>query len=85
MPAELPNETAIELQRLAFSVHKLLGCYGCSRVDMLLDDKNTAFVLELNSIPGFTETSLLPKAAKVAGIEFSELCIKLIKLAYERA
>jgi D-alanine-D-alanine ligase-like ATP-grasp enzyme len=51
---------------------------------MILSKDNKIFVLEINTIPGFTSTSLLPKAAKSIGIEFSQLCIKLIELAYEK-
>ncbi len=51
---------------------------------MILSNDNIPFVLEVNTIPGLTATSLLPKAAKVVGIDFLELCIKLIRLAYEK-
>ena len=84
VPAELEDEIAQNIQEAALSAHKLLGCYGCSRVDMILSSDNIPFVLEVNTIPGLTLTSLLPKAAKVAGIDFSQLCIKLIRLAYEK-
>ena len=84
VPAELEDEIAQNIQEAALSAHKLLGCYGCSRVDMILSSDNIPFVLEVNTIPGLTVTSLLPKAAKVAGIDFSQLCIKLIRLAYEK-
>jgi D-alanine-D-alanine ligase len=85
VPAKLPDNITKMTQDAALLVHKLLGCSGCSRVDMILDSKGMLFILELNSIPGFTETSLLPKAAVIAGIEFSELCFRLIRLAYEKA
>jgi D-alanine-D-alanine ligase len=84
VPAQLKGDIAKKVQQIAMSMHQLLGCFGCSRVDMILSEDNVPFVLELNSIPGLTPTSLLPKAAKVAGVEFTQLCIKLIKLAYER-
>lgn len=84
VPAELEDAIAQNIQEAALSAHKLLGCYGCSRVDMILSSDNIPFVLEVNTIPGLTKTSLLPKAAKVAGIDFSQLCIKLIQLAYEK-
>ncbi len=85
LPAKLPEHVAARIQDAALSAHQALGCSGCSRVDMILDKTDTPFVLELNSIPGFTETSLLPKAAGITGIEFGELCLKLIRLAYEKA
>ena len=84
VPAVLASEVVTEAQRAGITAHRSLGCFGCSRVDMLLDEKNRPFVLELNSIPGLTPTSLLPKAAKAAGIDFFQLCVTLIKLAYER-
>lgn len=84
LPARLEEKIAQQTQEAALAAHKLLGCWGCSRTDMILDKDNKIFVLELNTIPGFTSTSLLPKAAKSIGIEFSQLCVKLIKLAYEK-
>jgi D-alanine-D-alanine ligase len=84
VPARLEERIAKRLKRAALSAHKLLGCFGCSRVDMILNKEDLPVVLELNSIPGLTETSLLPKAAKSEGIEFAELCLRLIKLAYEK-
>lgn len=82
VPAKLENEVARKIQKSALSAHQLLGCRGCSRVDMILNADNMVYVLEVNTIPGLTETSLLPKAAKTAGIEFAELCLRLIELAY---
>lgn len=83
VPAKIEDKILERLRQVALSAHKLLGCYGCSRVDVILDSEGTPFILEVNTIPGLTATSLLPKAAKVAGIDFSQLCIKLIQLAYE--
>ncbi|MBM3255597.1 MAG: D-alanine--D-alanine ligase [Candidatus Omnitrophica bacterium] len=84
VPAELEEGISKKVQGVALKAHNLLGCFGCSRVDILLDERGIPFVLELNSIPGFTPTSLLPKSARVAGIDFVQLCLKLIQLAYER-
>ena len=83
VPAELEEVVAEKVQAVALSAHKLLGCFACSRVDIILKD-NLPFVLEINTIPGFTSTSLLPMAAKKIGIEFEELCLKLVRLAYEK-
>jgi D-alanine--D-alanine ligase len=85
VPAKLDEATAKKAQGVALSAHKALGCFGCSRVDMILDKDNVPFVLEINTIPGLTLNSLLPKAARVAGIDFTGLCLKLIELAYEKA
>jgi D-alanine-D-alanine ligase len=82
IPAVLDKKIASEIQRAAFKAHKLLGCYGCSRVDFILSPEGQPYILELNTIPGMTATSLLPKAAKIVGIDFSQLCLKLLELAY---
>lgn len=84
VPAELENDIAGHIQESALKAHQVLGCSGCSRVDMILNKKDLPFVLEVNTIPGLTDISLLPKAAKKVGISFCELCIKLIELAYEK-
>lgn len=83
VPAKIEGRLAKKIKDTALLAHKLLNCFGCSRVDMILDKYNMPFVLEVNTIPGMRQTSLLPKAAKIQGIGFNELCIKLIKLAYE--
>lgn len=70
-----------EAQELALNAHRVLGCRGFSRVDMLLEENNF-YLLEVNTIPGFTEKSLLPKAARAAGISFSSLCEKIVELAF---
>jgi len=57
----------------ALKVHKLLRCRCFSRVDLILDREDIPVVLELNTIPGLTETSLLPLAARTAGMEFGDL------------
>ncbi|MFA5155877.1 MAG: D-alanine--D-alanine ligase [Candidatus Omnitrophota bacterium] len=85
VPAELDPTVSLELADNALRAHNALGCSGCSRVDIILAKGNTPFVLEINTIPGLTATSLLPKAAKAAGIDFSHLCATLIRLAYEKA
>lgn len=84
VPAKLKEGLARKAKDAALSAHKLLGCFGCSRVDIILGDDNLLYVLEVNTIPGLTSTSLLPKAAVAVGIPFEELCLKLIKLAYEK-
>lgn len=76
-PARLPKTKTRELQRLALKAHKILNCNGMSRSDFIL--KNSRFyILETNTIPGMTETSLLPQAAKVAGIDFPSLLDTII-------
>ena len=66
------------VQELAVRAHKILGCRAFSRVDMILNKDDEIYVLEVNTIPGFTERSLLPKAAAAANISFSELCNSIV-------
>jgi len=84
IPAQLDEIVAKKAQEAALTAHKLLGCFGCSRTDIILDKTGLPFVLEVNTIPGMTATSLLPKAAKIRGIDFNHLCLKLLELAYEK-
>ncbi len=83
-PARLQDEKADEVQELAVRAHKALGCAGVSRSDFILDEAGDAWILETNTIPGMTGTSLLPDAAHVAGIEFPDLCKRLIEYALEK-
>lgn len=82
VPARIPEARAMEAREVALKVHKLLGCRGMSRVDMICTE-DAVWVLELNTIPGMTETSLLPRAAAAAGISFPELVDRLVQLALE--
>ncbi|MFH1380623.1 MAG: D-alanine--D-alanine ligase [Candidatus Omnitrophota bacterium] len=84
VPARLTKGQQKKVQSSAILAHKALGCRDFSRVDLRMDSSNEVYVLEVNTIPGMTERSLLPKAAKKAGINFENLCIKLLELAYER-
>jgi D-alanine-D-alanine ligase len=72
-PAEISNKLSESIKDLAFKIHTILGCRHYSRVDFLLDSKNEPWFLELNTLPGMTETSLLPKSLKADGIEFKEI------------
>lgn len=80
-PAPLTEDITQYVQQLAVDAHKALGCRGVSRSDIMLKEDGTAWVLETNTIPGMTSTSLLPDAGRAAGMSFSELCTKLIELA----
>lgn len=82
-PADLDLETTMAVQAAALAAHRSLGVEIYSRVDVLLDPENRPFVLEANTIPGMTETSLLPKAAAAAGISFAELCQKIAELSLQ--
>jgi D-alanine-D-alanine ligase len=83
-PAPLDDESTRLCQQLAWKTFEALKVRGLGRVDIRLTDEGDPFVLELNTIPGFTETSLLPKAAKAAGYSFPELCDKIIRLTLDQ-
>lgn len=82
---ELPEHARDRVQMAGLAAFKALGCRDFSRVDIMLDEKGHPFVLEVNTIPGFTEKSLLPKAAAAAGISFEALCDRIVRFALERA
>jgi len=81
-PARLDAELTARAQQCALTAHQALGCRGYSRTDMLVRD-GEIYVLETNTIPGMTATSLFPQAARAAGLEFPALLDKLIQLALE--
>ena len=85
VPAELDVDLADKIKSAALLAHKSLNCAGCSRIDLILNKKDlNPYILEVNSIPGFVSTSLLPRAAREKGIDFSQLCLMLIKSALIR-
>ncbi|MGJ8676237.1 MAG: D-alanine--D-alanine ligase [Akkermansiaceae bacterium] len=80
-PAELDEETTAKVQAAALAAYNSLGVEIYARVDVLLDADNNPYVLEANTIPGMTASSLLPKSAQAAGIEFGPLCKKIAELS----
>ncbi len=82
-PADIPDHVTAEAQRLAFHAHRLLKLRGFSRVDFRLDADGALWCLEVNTLPGMTGASLVPKAARAAGIPFSQLCERICTLAIE--
>jgi D-alanine-D-alanine ligase len=82
-PADVSAEVAETAQQYALEAHRVLQLRGYSRTDMMLTGDGKLYVLETNTIPGMTLTSLLPQAAEVAGLNFSELIDKLLTLALE--
>lgn len=78
-PAPIGARLAARLGALAVAAHRALGCRGASRVDFRLDGRGRPTVLEVNTIPGMTETSLLPKSAAAAGIGFDELVARILR------
>ncbi len=81
VPAPVDGSVADACREIALKTFKVLGCRGMGRIDFRLADNGGLYVLELNNIPGFTETSLLPKAAAHAGISFSGLCDRIMSAA----
>lgn len=85
VPARLESSVAEEVERVARSVHELLGCRDVSRVDLVVGDQGVPYVLECNTSPGMTETSLLPMAAEAAGMSFQDVVERLIRAALARS
>lgn len=83
-PAPLDEDTALLVQQTALRAHRALGLKVYSRVDILLRADGSLFVLEANTIPGMTETSLLPKAAAAVGVDFLALCEEIARLSRQR-
>jgi D-alanine-D-alanine ligase len=85
IPANIPLEIAQIVQTLALKAFKALDCAGLSRVDFFyLPDTGEVFLNEINTMPGFTKTSMYPQLWKAAGISYPELCAKLVRLALEK-
>ncbi|MBI3546545.1 MAG: D-alanine--D-alanine ligase [Gammaproteobacteria bacterium] len=78
-PCGLPAEQEREIQRLALRAFNVLGCSGWGRVDFMQDQSGRVYVLEVNTVPGMTDHSLVPKAAKQAGIAFDELVLRILE------
>jgi D-alanine--D-alanine ligase len=78
VPADIEKSIYEKCQDMGLRAHKALSARSFSRVDIILNNKKGPVVLEINTIPGLTETSLLPKAARAAGIEFEDLCLKIL-------
>ena len=83
VPARIPALCAAEANRIAVRCHEVLGCRGMSRTDMIVTAEGEIYTLEVNTIPGMTPTSLLPRAAEAAGIPFPVLLDRLIGYALE--
>jgi D-alanine-D-alanine ligase len=83
-PADIPEDLAERLQRLALRAHRALRMRDLSRIDFIVDAAGLPWCLEANAVPGMTPNSLLPKAARAAGIGFPELCDRVVGLARTR-
>ena len=81
IPAPMSEEKTKEIQDLAIKTFTACGCKGVARVDMMLSKDEVPYVIEVNSVPGMTEVSLVPDAARAKGIEFPELCERMLEMA----
>lgn len=83
IPARLPEELQKSIQQIAIQTYKAIGCRGLSRVDFIISQDLKPYVLEVNTMPGMTATSLYPDAGRAAGLEFPDLVAKIVELALE--
>ncbi len=84
IPARIPQAARDAASHAAGRAFTLLGCSGMARVDIIVDEAGVPWILEVNTVPGLTSLSLLPDAAKAAGIAFEELCKRLVEHAVGR-
>ena len=84
IPARISDRARQRAAELAREVYKVFRCRGFSRVDFIIDADDNPLVLEINTIPGMTAMSLFPDAARAAGMEFTELCERIVELALEK-
>ncbi|HLC39244.1 MAG TPA: D-alanine--D-alanine ligase [Patescibacteria group bacterium] len=84
-PAQIPANISQKVQREAIEIYKALNCFDLARLDFIWPkDSNEIYFIEINTIPGMTKTSLVPKAAKAAGVNFKDLLDKIIQMAQKR-
>ena len=78
LPARLSDHLTRRVQEIAVKTHRAIGCWGASRVDILVDTDGSPYVMELNTLPGLTELSDLPAQAEAAGISYDELIFEIL-------
>lgn len=81
IPPEVDGPVLETVQEMALKAHRTLGCSGASRVDFIVDENDKPYILEVNTLPGMTTTSLLPKIARSAGLEFHDLIEEIVRIA----
>jgi D-alanine-D-alanine ligase len=81
IPCGVSEKKEKELQALCLKAFKALGCRGWGRVDLMLDKRGKAYLLEINTSPGMTDHSLVPMAARAVGISYEDLCVKVLEMA----
>tara|TARA_B100001093_G_scaffold356871_1_gene341455 strand:+ start:493 stop:1428 length:936 start_codon:yes stop_codon:yes gene_type:complete len=83
-PSGLDEQIEKRIQKISFDCFKTLGCSGWGRVDIIIAKDNTPWIIEINTVPGMTEHSLLPMAAKEKGINFNELVLKILNTSFKK-
>jgi D-alanine-D-alanine ligase len=81
LPARLPRAAYAEAERAALGAYAALGCRGYGRVDLMVDEEGVSWFVELNTLPGMTDTSDLPAQAEAAGISYEELVETILQSA----
>ena len=82
MPAPLPDEITHTLQKISVDAYEVLGCSGVARTDCIIGEDGKCYVLEMNTVPGMTPTSLVPDAAAAEGTNFEDLCEMILESAH---
>lgn len=82
-PAQIPDDAAQKLQAFGYQAYKSIGCQGYARVDFRMDPHGEIFCLEVNTLPGMTPTSLVPKAANAVGVSFNQLIEEIVESALD--
>jgi D-alanine-D-alanine ligase len=83
IPARIPQDSLDEACAMTMKIHNALGCKGATRSELIIDGSGKPWFLELNTIPGMTETSLLPKAAGALGMSFDDLTLTILMEAMD--
>lgn len=81
VPADLSDEVRLRVEQVALDSYRLIGCRDFARVDIILDERDEPQVLEINTIPGLTETGITPVAAEAAGVTFTQLVSRIVQRA----
>ena len=82
-PSRLEEKIEKKIQQISLDCFNTLECNGWGRVDIIIDKDNTPWIIEINTVPGMTEHSLLPMAAKEKGINFNELVLKILDTSFK--
>jgi D-alanine-D-alanine ligase len=84
IPCGLPAEQERQMQQLSLAAFRAVGAHGWGRVDFMMDDAGRPWFIEVNTVPGLTDHSLVPMAAKAGGVQFGELVLKILDSSFER-